>query len=100
MYAISMRILNNQAEAEDCVQEVYERAWKHIESIEEGDAKAWLAKTTRNRCIDKLRAKRPNEALDTAPELECQALHNSSAIEHQQLSGWFALRHRVTQRAL
>ncbi len=68
VYSLALHILGNTAEAEDATQEVYERLWRHMDSVEDdAKAKPWLLQVTRNLCIDKLRQRKPHEAL--LPEL-------------------------------
>lgn len=57
VFTIATRYLANRVEAEDVAQEVFVRAWKHIEALDEGSAKSWLGTVTRNLCIDHLRAR-------------------------------------------
>ena len=91
VYAITLRILANQAEAEDATQEVYERAWKHIDKIDEADAKAWLGKVARNLAIDRLRARKPIDSLDTNDDMIDASRSTEAAMEHHQLSQWLKL---------
>lgn len=88
IYAISMRILGNAAEAEDAVQEVYVRLWKHIDKIEEPEAQAWLSRVTKNYCIDKLRARKPNDNIDDVEEIESEHSQPQHKTEQAQVSQW------------
>ncbi len=56
LYIIAFRILRNQQEAEDVVQEVFIKMWKMKEKLDGYDDVGALAVTiTRNNCIDLLR---------------------------------------------
>jgi RNA polymerase sigma-70 factor (ECF subfamily) len=56
LYIIAFRILRNQQEAEDVVQEVFIKMWKMKEKLDQYDDAGALAITiTRNNCIDILR---------------------------------------------
>lgn len=89
VFAICLRILVNRSEAEDVVQEVYERAWKHIDQIAEPETKPWLAKVARNLCIDRLRARKPNTSIEhDSEEFSCEQHSQSETIEQQQVSEW------------
>jgi len=89
VYSIALRILNDGAEAEDVSQEVYERAWKRINDIEETRAQAWLSQVTRNLCIDRLRQRKP---IETGDELinttECPNSGPAVSAAEQQCSKW------------
>jgi RNA polymerase sigma-70 factor (family 1) len=56
LYGFAFRILQNQEEAEDAVQEVFIKMWKMGEKLNEYDSIEALATTiTKNYCIDQLR---------------------------------------------
>lgn len=64
------RILGDQAEAEDVAQDAMLRLWKQAESWRAGEAKisTWLYRVTHNLCIDRIRKRRPQVAVEDAPE--------------------------------
>lgn len=66
LFRFALRIVNDPAEAEDVVQEVFIKLWKYLEKGEQIDnAEAWCMRATRNQAIDKLRSKHKRvEALD------------------------------------
>jgi RNA polymerase sigma-70 factor (ECF subfamily) len=57
LYATALRVLNNPAEAEDIVQDVFLALWEKAASFEStrGSAFAWAVTLTRNRAIDRIR---------------------------------------------
>jgi RNA polymerase sigma-70 factor (ECF subfamily) len=66
IFAIAMRFLGNQADAEDLVQETFLRAWRAIGSFEpERPFAPWLLKIASNRALTELegRRRRPQEEL-------------------------------------
>ncbi len=68
--ALSRRLLQNTAEAEDVSQDAMLRLWKVAPEWRQGEAKVstWLYRVTSNLCIDRLRKKRGTH-LDDIPEL-------------------------------
>jgi RNA polymerase sigma-70 factor (ECF subfamily) len=69
LYGISLRLLGDEAEAQDVLQEVYTLVWRKAERYDSAKASAitWLAAMTRNKAIDRLRARRaPTAGLDEA----------------------------------
>lgn len=92
VYSYALHLLNNQAEAEEATQEVYEKLWLHIDHIDTGQAKFWLLKVMRNHCIDTIRRRREKlsstETLEE--ELPCQNQMNtpSGYLAASQLSSW------------
>ena len=54
-----------QDEAEDVFQEVFARAYEHLDRLRDDDAiRPWLAQTTRRLCIDHVRGKRHEDAAE------------------------------------
>ncbi|MFC7537751.1 sigma-70 family RNA polymerase sigma factor [Sphingomonas sp. GCM10030256] len=60
LFGICLRILNDRAEAEDALQDVYVSLWQRAGSFDPQRASpiSWLATFARNRAIDRLRAGR------------------------------------------
>jgi RNA polymerase sigma factor (sigma-70 family) len=58
LFGVCVRILNDQSEAEDVLQEVYLTVWRKAASFDPARASpvAWLVTIARNRAIDRLRA--------------------------------------------
>jgi RNA polymerase sigma-70 factor, ECF subfamily len=59
LYGFAFRILRNQEEAEDAVQEIFIKLWKMKENLKEYTSIDALATTmTKNYCIDQIRKKK------------------------------------------
>src|SRR6059036_2649783 len=58
VFAISVQAFRlPEADAEDVFQEVFARAYQHLDKLRDDDAvRPWLAQLTRRLCIDRLRA--------------------------------------------
>lgn len=70
LYGLARRMLGNEADAEDVVQETFLKLWTHAARWHPGAAKieTWLYRVTLNACYDRLRRKR-TAPLDEALEL-------------------------------
>lgn len=74
LFGVCLRILNDRAESEDVLQEVYLTVWRKAAGFDPGKATAmtWLIAIARNRSIDRLRAgsaRRRMDPIDDAPEI-------------------------------
>ena len=69
LYGICLRLLRDETEAQDVLQEVYVAVWKKAASFDPARASpiTWLATLARNRSIDRLRSRRPDsERIESA----------------------------------
>ncbi|MBE7217494.1 MAG: sigma-70 family RNA polymerase sigma factor [Caulobacteraceae bacterium] len=83
LYGVCLRILHDEAEAEDTLQDVYLTIWRRAGAFDPARGVSpvtWLAAIARNRAIDRLRAdrssaSRPLEAAAQAPDPAPLASH-------------------------
>ena len=66
VYSVALRVLNDPAQAEDVMQEIFFQVWRRPDSFASGRGSfgAWLAVMARNRAIDALRRRRPTDSVD------------------------------------
>jgi RNA polymerase sigma-70 factor (ECF subfamily) len=68
--------------AEDLTQEVLLRIWQNMDSLRVGPTKSWIAKVTRNLCIDWARRKNPaSDASIPLEEVENQPKSHPRSVE-------------------
>ncbi len=60
MFSLALEILGDRWEAEEVIQDVFAYVWKKPDSYspEKGKFSSWLLVITRNRCIDRMRARK------------------------------------------
>ena len=66
VFSIALKILNDQASAEEIVQQVFTKIWRHAQDyrVERGKLSTWLGTITRNQCMDELRRRRVRPITD------------------------------------
>ncbi|WP_226779224.1 sigma-70 family RNA polymerase sigma factor [Oceaniglobus trochenteri] len=72
LFGICLRVLNDRAEAEDVLQEIFLKIWRNADRYKANgfSPMTWLITVARNGAIDRLRTrKRRGESLDLAEEL-------------------------------
>ncbi len=66
VYAVALRALGDSSSAEDVLQEIFVQLWRNPAAFDSsrGSLAAWLGVIARNRSIDHLRRRRPEENLE------------------------------------
>ena len=93
VYAISVQAFRlSESDAEDVFQEVFARAYQHLDKLRDDAAvRPWLGQLTRRLCIDRLRAsarERPvaDEELETAVGEDTLAMLDEALAVHEALA--------------
>jgi RNA polymerase sigma-70 factor (ECF subfamily) len=80
VYSVALRVLGDTGTAEDVLQDVFMQLWRNpgVFDASRGNLGAWLAVITRNRSIDALRKRRPEQdfedvVLSVEPDLATEA---------------------------
>lgn len=60
-YGLARRLMRNQLDAEDMVQESFLRAFRYFASFHGSDARAWVLTIVRNTCFSRLRSNRARQ---------------------------------------
>jgi RNA polymerase sigma-70 factor (ECF subfamily) len=92
LFGICLRVLNDRAEAEEALQEVFTSVWRKAAQFdaERASAMAWLGMMARNRAIDRLRT-RPSRSIFTSLETTAEVadpdpspVQQAEALSEQQ----------------
>jgi RNA polymerase sigma-70 factor (ECF subfamily) len=90
IYSLALKMLANDAEAQDLLQEVFLSIWNKAVTFraERGTAFAWVVSQARNRAIDRIRSRRRRGELVDAhgPELEPSGSVVTSSAQNAELS--------------
>ena len=68
VFSQAVYMLKNRDDAEDAVQHVFIRLWRHMDAIDHEKVEVWLMRVTHNFCIDCLRKRK--SGFDTHDALE------------------------------
>lgn len=81
VYGVALRVLGNTATAEDLLQEVFLQLWRNPPAFDanRGRLAPWLAVIARNRAIDLLRKRPPEDDIDDLPISTGVNLENDAA---------------------
>lgn len=81
VYGVALRVLGNTTAAEDVLQEVFLQLWRNPQAFDadRGRLPAWLAVITRNRAIDHLRKRPPEEDIEDLTVSTGVNLENAAA---------------------
>ena len=86
VYSVALRVLGDTGAAEDVLQDVFMQLWRNPGSFDSsrGSLGAWLAVIARNRAIDGLRKRRPENdiedvVLSIEPDLAAEADRSRAA---------------------
>jgi RNA polymerase sigma-70 factor, ECF subfamily len=87
VYSLALRIVRDQRDAEEVVQDVFAQAWRQSGrySAGRGSVIAWLMTLTRSRALDRVRGRlaRPDASADSEPIVE---ISDGTAPADEQLS--------------
>ena len=66
VYAVALRVLQDTGAAEDVLQDIFMQLWRNPGAFDSsrGNMAAWLAVIARNRAIDALRRRRPQDDIE------------------------------------
>ena len=85
LFGICLRILKDEKEAEDALQDVYLTLWRRADRFDPARASpiSWLATFARNRAIDRLRSGKARRS--AAPESEAAPIADASPLAEAML---------------
>ena len=84
LFGVVLRIIYNQDDAAEVLQEVYLRIWHHAAAYnaDKGAPMTWMVAIARNRALDWRRRMRIEVSLDDAPQIEEEADEGPSPLQN------------------
>lgn len=81
LYSICLRVLQNQHEAKDCLQDVFVKLWTKREYLMEVKSVAAFATTvTKNLCLDRIKLRKPTVDIDSTLYVESSFYASEQAV--------------------
>ena len=100
LFAVTLRVLRNQAEAEEALQDAFLNVWRRAASYDRERAApmAWLVTIARNAAIDRMRRRRETTDIDDIPERadEDAVSPELAAMQSQEAAGLYACLEELT----
>lgn len=86
LFSVIARILRDQTEAEDVLQEVFLRVWERAETYNQalGSPTAWLVRIARNRAIDRLRMRQARDERMPEADVDPAAGDTRAALDQAE----------------
>lgn len=84
MFGYALRFLRNQADAEDIVQDVFEKLWIHRRNVEVLKAKSWMFTTAHNAMIN-YSNRRGRIQLSSEMQMHGHEVSTSNKFESQEV---------------
>ena len=92
VYSVALRVLGDTGAAEDVQQDVFMQLWRNPGTFDasRGNLGAWLAVIARNRAIDALRKRKPEDdvedvVLSVVPDMAAEADRSRIAVKVREL---------------
>ena len=90
LYGVCMRVLGNETEAQDALQDVYVAVWRNASRFDSSRASpiTWLCVVARNKCIDRLRQRTmTTDGVDAAAHVADDSASAFEVLETDQERG-------------
>ncbi len=100
VYRFAYKFMRNDVDAQDVVQDAFEKLWKNLGKVEPGKARSWLFTTAHNAMINTIKKNKRTESTDDYSALEPMSANDARRYEMKEILDMCLEKLPSTQRSI
>lgn len=85
VYRFALKMMRDESEAQDVVQDAFEKLWKNREKVEAAKAKAWLFTTAHNAMLNTIKKKKRTQHVEEYDQWEPISSNEARKYEMKEI---------------